>query len=212
MVNFKLAPRPDMHRAKNGKEYQIFLDRRLIEIRNQPVSPVHKNLQDFRLSHKLKKQEMAEFMGVTPRTYYAYEKGQRAVPSDALVGLATMTRADLNEILMGHSASTEFQTIQAALEDMNLIMKLLKTDHPEISGKIRYKIAHYVLTTDWGRVPRMHPESIRRAISRFTRYRDVPQDLPPPPFFEDYGKDQRQYEKDMKAWQTMVDENFDEPQ
>ena len=157
------------------------------------------------------KQQIADLMGVTTRTYYAYEKGTRAIPSDALVRLATLTRADLNEILMGRPASNQAQVMRSGLEDMRILDGLLRSNYPELDEEDRNKVGRRLVTTDWGDLPRMHPEAIRRAVSETTRYRDEPLELPAPPLFEEFGGRQNDYEQALLDWHRMVDDNFNEP-
>lgn len=208
MCALKLVGGDDPEDIMEAKEYQKFLNRQCMEESYGPDTPVHENLLNFRLRKKLKKQQMADFMEVTSRTYYEYEKGSRPIPSDALVKLATLTRADLNEILMGRPASTEAQIMRSGLEDMRIIGKLLQEQHPELADEDYHKVARRVVTTDWGGLPRMHPEAIRRAVSQTTRYRDQHNDLPAPPQFNDFGGRQDSYEQALKDWHRLVDDNF----
>jgi len=208
MCAFRIAGSGDPEDTMDGKEYQKFLDRQRMEERYGPDAPVHENLLRFRIRKRLKKQQIAELMGVTTRTYYAYEKGTRAIPSDALVKLATLTRADLNEILMGRPASNQAQVIRSGLEDMRIADGLLRSNYPELDEEDRHKVTRRIVTTDWGNLPRMHPEAIRRAVEQTTMYRDEPLSLPAPPLFEAFDGLQDDYEQAVKDWQQLVDDNF----
>jgi len=208
MCAFRLNTIMSSDETLGAEAYQKQRDRIEMEERFGPKAPVHENLRNFRTSKKLKKKQIAEYMEVTTRTYYTYEKGTRPIPSDALVKLATMTRADLNEILMGRAASIEADVMRAGLEDLRIIEELLKTEYPKVTENDYHKIALRVVCTDWGHLPRMHPAVIRQAISQTTRYRDEPLSLPAPPRFEDFDKNENRYEKAVKDWQRLVDDNF----
>lgn len=211
MCAFKLVGSGDPEDTMDGKEYQKFLDRQRVEERYGPDAPVHDNLLRFRIRERLKKRQIAELMGVTTRTYYAYEKGTRSIPSDALVKLATQTRADLNEILMGRPESNQAQVMRSGLEDMKILDGLLQSNYPELDEKDRHKVTRRIVTTDWGNLPRMHPEVIRRAVAQTTMYRSEPLELPAPPLFEDFGGRQEDYEQALKGWYQLVDDNFGKP-
>lgn len=208
MCAFKIAGSGDPEDTIDGKEYQKFLDRQRMEARYGPDTPVHDNLLRFRIRKRLKKRQMADLMGVTTRTYYTYEKGTRSIPSDALVKLATLTRADLNEILMGRPASNQAQVMKSGLEDMRILDGLLRSNYPELDPEDRHKVTRRIVTTDWGNLPRMHPEAIRRAVEQTTMYRYEPLELPAPPMLEDFGGREDQYEQALRDWHQLVDDNF----
>lgn len=178
--------------------------------RNGADGAVHENLRNLRLRLKLNKQEMAELMEVTPRTYYGYERGQRTISSDVLVRLAVLTGVDMNEILLGRPARARPETIESAISDFCTVLRFLDTEYPDMDMNTRTKVARLVVTYDWDGALRIHPQVIRDAVKMVTRYRFHPEDLPAPPFWEDYGEDQDQYERDMAAWQRMVDEDLGE--
>ncbi|WP_432612881.1 helix-turn-helix domain-containing protein [Litoreibacter halocynthiae] len=56
-------------------------------------------MRKYRERLGITKLKMAELLDVTPRTYYAYEQGHRAVPSPSIAQLAILTGGYLNEIL-----------------------------------------------------------------------------------------------------------------
>lgn len=179
-------------------------------VRNVPTSPLHTNLQALREKLNLKKNEMAELMDVTSRTYYAYEQGLRPIPSTTLIKLATATGADLNEILLGRSAPTDLQAVRCAVDDLMLIMKFLGVEYPEMDMQTRLEVSRFAVTTDWQGWSCMHPSIIRDAVRIVTRYRFHPEDLPPPPFWKDYGGEHNQYEEAMRAWQVKIGEDFND--
>lgn len=149
---------------------------------------------------------MAELMKVTSRTYYAYEQGVRPVPSDTLTRLAIVTGADMNEILLGHAAPTDLNTIRYAVDDLMLIVKFLSTEYPEMDIPTRMEVARFAVTTDWQGWSRMHPSIIRDAVRMVTRYRFHPEDIPAPPNWEDFAGRQGQYDTAMEEWQSEIDE------
>jgi hypothetical protein len=123
-----------------------------------------------------------------------------------LVNLATITKIDLNELMLGRRATPDAQIAQAAIVDMQLIMKMLRAEYPDMDADTRYEVACCAITTDWGDWPRMHPEIIHAALFKVTQYRYFPEDLPAPPFLEDYDGDRDSYEKDLEEWQAATQE------
>lgn len=167
---------------------------------------VHENLLRFRVRRKLTKQRMAELMEVTPRSYYAYEKGQRPIPSDALVRLAILTGGDLNEILLGRPARHDGGNVKQLLENFRRVLEYLERAYPKMDEKTRVDIAHRHTTTDWDGLPSLSPAVIQDFVKMLTRYRFHPEDLPPPPTYENYEGDDEAYEKAMAAWEAMAEE------
>jgi DNA-binding XRE family transcriptional regulator len=170
---------------------------------------VHTNVQALREKLGLQKNEMAELLEVTSRTYYAYERGLRPIPSTTLVKLAMVTGADLNQILLGRPARTNFETVRHAVDDLMSIRAYLVSEYPEMDEPTRTKVARLAVTTDWQGWSRMHPSVIRDAVRMVTRYRFHPEDIPAPPLWEDYGEKQDEYEEAVQAWQTKIDEDFE---
>lgn len=174
-----------------------------------PSNAVHENLRRFRIARNLKKQEMASKMEVTTRSYYDYEQGTRAIPSDALVRLAILTGGDLNEILLGSPATPRPETINSAISDFCVVLNFLGSEYPEMDVHTRMRVARFVLTYDWQGLPRVHPGVIRDAVRLTTKYRYHPEDIPAPPFWEDY-EDQDQFDQDMADWQARVEEGLED--
>ena len=208
MPDYKLRARTADEWAKLEAEEQRRMDLEQMEITNAPDSPLHENLRKLRERLNLKKQEMAEIMDVTPRTYYAYEEGARSIPSNTLVKLAARTGVDLNTLLLGRSGTVDRNLVQSAIDDMVKIAGFLKKNYPDMDMSTAIKVARFSVTFDWQGWPRLHPEIIRDAVRMVARYRFHPEDLPAPPFWERYGEDQALYEENMAAWQAMVDEDF----
>lgn len=208
MAKFKLKPEGSATRAVAEARLDRFRDLEEDSVRYAPTSPLHANLRALREKLKFKKNEMAELMEVTSRTYYAYEQGLRPIPSTTLIRLARITGADLNEILMGRPAPTDLQTIRCAIDDLMLIMKFLGVEYPEMDMRTRLEVSRLTVTTDWQGWSRMHPSIIRDAVRMVTRYRFHPEDIPAPPYWEDFGEKQEQYEAAMEAWQAKIDEDF----
>ncbi|MGJ8609540.1 MAG: helix-turn-helix domain-containing protein [Octadecabacter sp.] len=208
MPKFKIAP--NTIDGMSEGDFGRFVERETMKARFGPENPTPTNLLRFRLKKRLKKQTVAEMMNVTPRTYYSYENGSRPIPSDALVRLATLTGADLHEILMGRPAAINADVIKAGLIDMEIIERMLIKDNPEIDESTRSKVVRRVVTTDWGELDRMHPSAIRRAIATVTRYSSDPTSQPAPPYYKDYEDRPEDYEQAMLEWQSVVDDNSSE--
>lgn len=208
MAGYTLGTRTRGDWAGLDADEQRLLEREQMEIENAPNSPLHENLRKLRERLNLKKQEMAEILDVTARTYYTYEEGARSIPSSTLVKLATRTGVDLNTLLLGRSVTADSRLVNSAIDDMVKVMDFLEKDYPEMDMKTAAKVARFSVTFDWQGWPRLHPEIIRDAVRMVTRYRFHPEDLPAPPFWEHYGEDQARSEEDMLAWQAMVDEDL----
>lgn len=179
-----------------------------IEIENAPDGKVHENLKKFRERKGLKKTEIAALMEITPRTYFSYEAGKNPIPSSALVKLATFTGVDMNEILMGRPARTDYAAIKSAFDDLTDIISFLENEYPTMTARTRLRIAKFHVSTDWHPWPRMHPDTIRESVRIKTRYRFHSEDLPAPPYWENYGDNQDLLEEAEAAWQATVDEDF----
>jgi transcriptional regulator with XRE-family HTH domain len=165
-------------------------------------------VQALREKLGLQKNEMAELLGVTSRTYYAYERGLRPIPSTTLVKLAMVTGADLNEILLGRPARTNFETVRHAVDDLMSIRAYLVSEYPEMDEPTRTKVARFAVTTDWQGWSRMHPSVIRDAVRMVTCYRFHPEDIPAPPYWEEYEGRTDEYEEAMTEWQAKIDRDF----
>ena len=210
MAAFESVPLTPEQKAMEEKEHELLLDRRYMEACHGPESPLHQNLRRFRIRKGLKKQEIAELMGVTARSYYAYEEGQRPVPSDALAKLATMTQADLNEIVMGRVMRDDLKTIRDAIDDMMQIMKYLEATYPTMDIRTVLEVARHAVSADTDDWPRTHPEMIKGSVKIMTRYRFHPEELPPPPEPDHYDGNQERYEKKLAEWEAMVKEDLGE--
>ena len=169
---------------------------------------IHDNLRNYRVRLGFTKQQMAEILEVTPRTYYAYEQGHRAVPTPAIAHLAILTRGDLNEIILGRPAPRSGKAAQVAIDEAIVVLKFLAVKYPDMSMEDRYKVVRLHALEDLGGLPRMHPDIIRDFVKIVTRYKFHPEDLPAPPFHEDYGDDHEGWERDMAEWQRIVDEDL----
>lgn len=194
--------------AKRERMKQDLLDYR--RAYHSPVSPLHENLRTLRINRQLKKQDMADLMGITPRTYYTYESGARPVPSNSLARLATMIDVDLDMLLMGRSLKPTPQIIESAIDDLMKILEFLDREYPTMDWKTRMKVARHAVMADTGDWPRVDPEMIRGSVKVLTRYKFHPENLPQPPNPDDYRDDDRPhgYERDMTAWQAIVDEDL----
>lgn len=169
---------------------------------------VHGNLRRFRMSRGYKKQEMAQLMEMTERSYYDYEAGKRSIPSSALVKLAILTGADLNEILLGRLALTNQQTIENTVKELNSAIEFLGVKYPEMDLETRLKVASFFARYDWQNTVRLHPGNLRDAVRAVTGYRFHPEELPGPPDAEGFGDRHDLYDEALEAWEKMVRENL----
>jgi transcriptional regulator with XRE-family HTH domain len=172
---------------------------------------LHENLRLFRERNKLSKQEMAELLEVSARTYYAYENGQRVPGADAIAQLIMLTGGDANELLLGRPLPRTAKSTAAIVDEAIVVLRFLAMKYPEMHVNDRYKVARMWALADLDGVPRMHPDVIRDFVKIVTRYRFHPEDIPAPPDHEDYGDDHEAYERDMAEWQRMVEEDSSPP-
>lgn len=207
MPSYRFSSRSDAEVAAQEAEQQSDYDREEHERRTGPHGAVHDNLRRFRIRNGFKKQQMAEFMEVTRRSYYTYEEGERAIPSSALVKLAIVTNADLNEILLGRPSLTKQQTIETTVQELSATIEFLGVSYPKMDLATRLKVACFFARYDWGDVMRLHPENIREAVKVVTGYRFHPEELPAPPLFEDFGERQDLYEEALAAWNGLAGES-----
>lgn len=172
-----------------------------------PEGAIHDNLRKYRVRLGITKQQMAELLDVTPRTYYAYEQGHRAVPSPAIAQLAILTGGDLNEIILGRPAPRSGKATQVVIDEAVVVLKFLAVKYPKMTMEDRYKVVRLHALDDLIGFARMHPSVIRDFVKIVTRYKFHPEDIPAPPFHEDYGEDHERWERDMAEWQKAVDED-----
>ena len=208
MAEFRFGSKSKAEEAAAELEMQLESERQDFEMRYGQLGSVHENLRQFRIRKGYKKQEMAAIMEITPRTYYIYEKGERAIPSTALVKLAALTRCDLNEILMGRLAPSNEQTTHRTVDDLNTTIDYLKHIYPKMDLATRLEVACFVVKNDWQGTKRMQPSNIREAVKVITRYRFHPEGLSAPPHWADYGEHQDLYEKADAEWNRIVEEDF----
>lgn len=168
---------------------------------------VHENLEAFRRKRKFKKAEMAEMMGVSARSYYMYETGKRAIPSSALVQLEAFTGADLNEVLLGGSKAPKLDEIKFVVDEAIKALCFLGHNYENMPMKTKRDVIDKMFAWQPDGV-RARPADIVDAVKSVTRYKYHPEDLPAPPFWENYGEDQEAYERDMEAWEEIVAEDF----
>lgn len=212
MSEYILKAKTDREDTQLELEEQNRLHRELIEIENAPVSPVHENLRNLRRRMGFNRQEIAELMGITPKSYYNYEQGKRSIPSHTLVRLASSTGADMNTLLMGRAAETDLKVVRTAIDEMFKIMGTLINKYPKMPMDVRFEVARFSVTHDWGNWPRMHIEMIREAVKMVTRFKYHPEDLPPPPQWEAFDGNQMAYRQALAEWEQMADEDEVESQ
>lgn len=168
---------------------------------------VHENLEAFRRKRKFKQAEMAEMMGVSARSYYMYETGKRAIPSSALVQLEAFTGADLNEVLLGGSKAPKLDEIKFVVDEAIKALCFLAHNYENMPMKTKRDVIDKMFAWQPDGV-RVRPADIVDAVKSVTRYKYHPEDLPTPPFWEDYGEDQEAYERDVAEWEKMVADDF----
>ncbi len=178
--------------------------------RNSPQGALHNNLSSFRVRKGYKKREMARFMEVTDRCYYDYELGKRPVPSSALIKLAILTGADMNELMLGRPAQNDQQTIERTVRELNAAVEFLGVAYPKMDLATRLKVASFFARHDWQGFKRLTADNLREAVRIVTGYRFHPEELPGPPVAEDFGEEQELFDEAMVAWRTMVRENLGE--
>lgn len=203
---FPVDPRtPEQRAADDEAEFQQMLDDQTLA---EALSvKVHKNLEDFRKKRKFKKSEMAEMMGVSARSYYMYETGKRPIPSSALVQLEAFTGADLNEVLLGGSKAPKHDEIKFVVDEAIKALCFLGYNYKDMPMATKRDVIDKMF--QWQRKgERARPDDIVEAVKSVTRYKYHQEDLPAPPFWEDYGEDQDAYDRDMAAWNKMVEEDF----
>ena len=181
-------------------------DREFMVQTYSPRRGANENLRAFRMRHKLKMKDAASMMEVTARTYSDYEKGIRPIPSHALIKFAILTGGDLNEILLGRPSITKPEGFGKVVDEFLSILSFLNFKYPDMSMNVRIEVARCIFKTDWRGMPHTHPEVIRDAVRITTRYQFHPEDIPAPPFWENYD-DLKKYADDTAAWQKMVDED-----
>ncbi|GFE64361.1 helix-turn-helix domain-containing protein [Litoreibacter roseus] len=208
MSNYKFMKRSKSDLAAAEAELEADREQEAEQMRFGPAGSVHANLKQFRIRNGYKKQDLAQIMEITPRTYYAYEEGKRAIPSTALVKLAALTRCDLNEILLGRPAPSNQQSIRKSVDDLNATIEFLHAAYPKMDLATRLEVACFVVKSDWQNTVRMHPENIREAVKVITRYRFHPEELHAPPCREDFDERQDLYEEAMAEWEGIVEEDI----
>lgn len=143
-------------------------------------------------------------MDVTPRAYFAYENGDRAIPSVALQKLAERAGCDVHQILLGRPAPTQHVAVQTAIGELRATIEFLGSAYPNMDLPTRLKVACYLVENEWENQPRMHPGTIHDAVRTTTRFRFFPEELPPPPDWEHYENEDA-FESDMAEWNKMAE-------
>ncbi|MEL6683299.1 MAG: helix-turn-helix transcriptional regulator [Pseudomonadota bacterium] len=167
----------------------------------------HVNLQKFRISRGLKKSEMAQMMGVSAKSYYLYEVGKRAIPSNALVRLEAFTGADLNEVLLGAPKTPTHERTQYIVDEAIKALCFLGHEHPDMPMQTKRLVVDEMFR--WLRdMEKAKPSDVVEAVKLVTRYKYNQEKLPAPPFWEDYGGDQEAFDRDMAVWEKMVEEDL----
>lgn len=208
MSAYKLKKETKAEPTSAEAEQNAPYEREEDERRAGQYGTVHANLRQFRIRSGYKKQEMAQLMEITERSYYDYEAGKRSIPSSALVKLAILTGADLNEILLGRLALTNQQTIENTVRELNSAVEYLGVKYPKMDLATRLKVASFFARYDWQNTVRLHPENIREAVKVITGYRFHPEELSGPPNSEDFGERQDLYSEALETWEKMVCEDL----
>lgn len=207
MTTFRLPddPRtPEERDADEQAEFQQMLDDQTLA---EALSvKVHKNLEAFRKKKNFKKSEMAEIMGVSARSYYMYETGKRPIPSSALVQLEAFTGADLNEVLLGGSKAPKHDEIKFVVDEAIKALCFLGYNYKDMPMATKRDVIDKMF--QWQRRgERARPDDIVEAVKSVTRYKYHQDELPAPPFREDYGDDQEGYDHDIAEWEKIAAED-----
>lgn len=167
----------------------------------------HVNLQKFRISRRFKKSEMAQMMGVSAKSYYLYEVGQRAIPSSALVRLEAFSGADLNEVLLGAPKTPTDERTQYIVDEAIKALCFLGYEYPDMPMQTKRLVVDEMFR--WLRdMEKAKPSDVVEAVKMVTRHKYNQENLPAPPFWEDYGDDQEAFDRDMAEWEQMVEEDL----
>lgn len=174
------------------------------QIRNAPSRPLHENLKALRAKFDLSQPETAKIMGISERAYRTYEKGKRAVPSDALLRLATATGVDLNEMMLGRPLRPKPALLEAFYAEIKTVRRLLRETYPKMDDTTQFKVARFAVTHDWRPFYNSltDPDLIRDAVIITTDYRFHPDEAPAPPYWEDF-MDNETYEAAFKDWLAL---------
>lgn len=167
----------------------------------------HINLQKFRVSRKFKKSEMAQMMGVSAKSYYLYETGKRAIPSTALVQLEAFTGADLNEVMLGAPKIPKHDRTKHIVDEAIKALCFLGREYKDMPMQTKRLVVDEVFR--WLRdMEKASPNDIIEAVKTVTRHKYHQENLPAPPFWEDYGDDEEAFHCDMAEWEKMVEEDL----
>ena len=146
-------------------------------------------------------------MGVSARSYYMYETGKRMIPSGALVQLEAFTGADLNEVVLGRSKAPNHDKIKFIVDEALKALCFLGENYKDMPLPTKRQVIDEMFRWQRDGV-KATSSDITEAVKMVTRYKYHQEDLPAPPFWEDYGDDQDAYDRDMAAWDKMVEEDF----
>jgi len=104
------------------------------EMRKQAIS-IPKGLREFRSRHGLSQEQMAKLMQVSKRSYLDYERGERSVPSAALVELVARTDLDLNELFRGNPLAVPVKYKQDFYRFSKAVEQVIYELEPDIDKK-----------------------------------------------------------------------------
>lgn len=207
-MNYKLTPPGRTAEQQQADDEDAFQAVMVEEALTQALTvKVHENLESFRKKRKFKKSEMAEMMGVSSRSYYMYETGKRPIPSSALVQLEAFTGADLNEVLLGVAKAPKHDRIKFIVDEAVKALCFLGAKYQDMPMHTKRQVIDEMFR--WQRNgERARPDDIIEAVKVVTRYKYHHENLPAPPYWEDYGDDHDAFVRDEAAWEKMVNEDL----
>ncbi|MBN9888965.1 helix-turn-helix transcriptional regulator [Salipiger abyssi] len=142
MAKYRFGPRPENDdEASEAMERELF--REECERRRDICQP-HIRLKALRKSYKLSQEEMAEVLQVSRRTLQDFERGKRAIPSDAVARLYGRFNCDLHALFVGQpypiSREDRASFVKAGLDAVFELMRKF----PDMSAE---DVRHYATLT-----------------------------------------------------------------
>jgi transcriptional regulator with XRE-family HTH domain len=167
----------------------------------------HVNLARFRRERGFKKTEMAEMMGVTSRSYYSYESGNRPIPTEALIRLHLYTGVDLNEILLGKCGGLRDGKVDKIVSETFRLLRLLMLTYEGLpwgkAEKITRNTIVYALENSLKIDKRLADEMV--GVEMVYKYHSEYIPIPPDP--EGYSDELfEKYKADWLEWDRRVEE------
>lgn len=120
--------------------------------------------------------------------------------------MEAFTGADLNEVLLGGSKAPNHDEIKFVVDEAIKALCFLTHNYQDMPMTTKRDVIDKMF--QWQRKgERVRPDDIVDAVKSVTRFKYHQDELPAPPYWEDYGADQDAYERDMAAWYKMIAED-----